>query len=88
MRFQRYGITKDDYNALLKKQNNRCLICDGFNIVIRKNGNHINGLAVDHDKVTKQIRGLLCGRCNRGIGYFRDNPALLSRAARYVVGWK
>ena len=84
MRFQRYGISEADYNVLLIKQGNTCAICGGYNIVIRKNGN-VNGLAVDHAE--GRVRGLLCGMCNRGLGYFRDNPEFLSRAARYVVGW-
>ena len=85
MRFQRYGISEAEYNALLVKQGNSCAICGGANVVVKKNGNNVNGLAVDHAE--GRVRGLLCGMCNRGLGYFKDNPESLARAARYVVGW-
>lgn len=42
------------------------------------------GLAVDHCHDSGQIRGVLCNRCNGGLGMFRDNPVLLIRAAQYL----
>ena len=41
-------------------------------------------LCVDHDHKTNKFRGLLCARCNRGIGMFRDNPILLEKASTYL----
>jgi hypothetical protein len=41
---------------------------------------------VDHDHVTKRIRGSLCHRCNMELGHFRDNPKLLELAAMYLRG--
>jgi hypothetical protein len=40
---------------------------------------------IDHDHVTGQVRGLLCNNCNRGIGYFGDDPQVMTAAARYVA---
>jgi hypothetical protein len=41
-------------------------------------------LAVDHDHNTGKIRALLCDRCNRGIGYFNEDPALIRESADYL----
>jgi hypothetical protein len=74
-RYAKYGITPEKYFILLEKQNGRCLICK--NVSERR-------LAVDHDRVTGKIRGLLCTNCNLGIGFFRDSPILLESAAKYL----
>jgi len=68
-----YGITLKQYNILKSKQNNKCAICD-----------EVKKLHIDHDHLTGKIRGLLCGRCNRGIGHFKDNIIVLVNAIRYL----
>jgi hypothetical protein len=40
---------------------------------------------IDHDHVSGQFRGLLCNNCNRGIGYFGDDPDIIRAAADYVA---
>ena len=42
-------------------------------------------LNVDHCHKTNEIRGVLCTRCNLGIGYFKDDPMLLKKAIKYLV---
>jgi len=44
----------------------------------------VRRLAVDHDHVTGALRGVLCGRCNTGLGMFRDDTALIEAAAEYI----
>lgn len=41
-------------------------------------------LSIDHDHSTGQARGLLCTKCNKGLGYFQDNPELMKRAIAYL----
>jgi Recombination endonuclease VII len=69
-----YGITLADYERMFKKQKGRCAICKEKS---RKR------LQVDHDHLTKEVRRLLCGPCNRGMGCFRDNLRILRGAVAY-----
>jgi hypothetical protein len=41
-------------------------------------------ICVDHDHKTGNLRGVLCNRCNFGIGYFRDDPGLTDQASVYL----
>ena len=72
-----FGLTVEEYNKMLEVQNGVCAICGNTDPAGRQ-------LAVDHDHDTGDNRGLLCGVCNPGIGYFRDDPELLEAAARYL----
>lgn len=73
-----YGITTTDYEALLKKQNDRCAICQ------LPQSEFSRRFDVDHCHETKKIRGLCCIRCNRGIGLLKDDIEILQRAVRYL----
>lgn len=76
-RFKRvYGISLRRYNVLLRQQKNLCAICNEPSIG--------KELAIDHDHVTGHVRGLLCEKCNQGLGCFKDNIKRLRRAASYL----
>ena len=81
---KRYGITFDQYNELLIKQNNVCAICKTKNKTIDKRTKRPKRLNVDHCHSTKKVRGLLCTKCNTGIGFFNDNILLLESCLRYI----
>ena len=76
-----YGITIDDYYNMLKAQNNGCSICG-----VIKPSNRTGFFAVDHCHVSGKVRGLLCSKCNRGLGLFNDSPQRLQAAASYLTG--
>lgn len=77
-----YNITEEDYSQMIFVQNGVCAICNLPETIIR-NGK-IQNLSVDHDHKTGRVRGLLCAKCNYGIGYFMDNKDLLMRAIQYL----
>lgn len=73
----RYGITTAEFEGILLKQSFLCAIC-------RCPEDFDNSFCVDHSHHTGKVRGILCGKCNRGIGSLRDSYAILERAARYL----
>ena len=73
-----YGLTQEAFDAMLAAQGGGCAVCKEP----RADGRSMN---VDHDHKSGIVRGLLCFRCNRGIGLFRDDPARLTAAATYLM---
>lgn len=74
-----YGLSLDEFEALLAAQHHRCALCGSTFGTDNK-----RGPAVDHDHVTGAIRGIIHQDCNRGLGHFNDNPFLLDMAAHYL----
>lgn len=81
---KKYGISIAEYNQILDEQNGVCKICDQPEVKKDRHTSETVRLAVDHCHTTGKVRGLLCVRCNLGIGRFEDNPELLRSAARYL----
>ncbi len=73
----RYGISQNSYDSILKDQDGVCKICGLVNTKGKR-------LAVDHDHKTGLVRGLLCGKCNTGLGSYNDNVELLEKAIWYL----
>lgn len=73
-----FGLTAEQHDAILDAQGGGCAVC-GHTCPTGKR------LAVDHDHVTGQVRGLLCVNCNKGIGHLRDSHVLLAKAAGYLT---
>ena len=74
-----YGITPEQYDAMLPAQNNSCAICRA-----KKPGGRTKMFFIDHCHTTGKVRGLLCMRCNTGLGLFLDNTKFLSSAISYL----
>jgi hypothetical protein len=79
-----FGIDSEQYNSMLKLQSNVCAICKEPEKVLDYRSKLLKALAVDHSRKTGKIRGLLCGSCNRAIGYLRDDPQLCRATALYL----
>ncbi len=77
MNLKQYGITLEEYEALLEKQGGVCAICEK----VCSSGRN---LAVDHAHTVGIVRGLLCMKCNRSLGGFDDDPGLLLRGVAYL----
>lgn len=75
-----YGMSEEDYNRLLETQNGLCGICK----TDQSWNNKSKHFFVDHCHDTGKIRGLLCDRCNRGLGYFKDDKEALAAAIKYL----
>ena len=75
-----HGIPLETFQMFLEKQQGVCAICSNQGTTER-----FKHLSVDHNHVTGEIRGLLCHKCNMGIGQFQDNPELLQKAIAYLT---
>ena len=76
-RLKTSGFTQEEYEAKLKEQNYRCAIC----------GTTDSGpmdFHADHDHNTNQKRGILCHKCNTGLGLLKDNVETLCAAIEYL----
>jgi len=71
----KHNLTKDDYKKMLSDQNELCAIC------------HVDEgktLCIDHDHITNRVRGLLCSRCNKGLGLLGDSINSIKSALKYL----
>lgn len=80
-----YGISLDDYNVILSAQDGCCKICSTPQASLKGKKKY---LCVDHCHDTGIIRGLLCDKCNRGIGLLNDSIQLLENAVIYLTPFK
>lgn len=71
----RYRLSLDQFELMLADQDGKCGICL----------DDVPVLNIDHCHVTGRVRGLLCMRCNLGLGQFRDSPELIQKALKYLA---
>ena len=69
---KRYGVSAVEYKKAME-ETTACVLCSST-----------ENLCYDHCHDTMKFRGVLCRKCNTGIGLFKDNPELLRKAAEYV----
>ena len=73
-----HGITLEDYNRILLSQNGCCDICKE---ILSADPNHRH---LDHDHLTKKVRGILCHRCNALLGFAEDSIEKLEQSIVYL----
>jgi hypothetical protein len=71
-----YGLSVEEFNAMIVAQNGRCAIC--LEVPSER------GFHVDHCHLTGKIRGLLCRGCNLALGHMKDDPIRLQEAVTYL----
>lgn len=78
-----YGLTPESWDALFVAQDRRCAIC-------RSSNTPDGRWHTDHDDAIgkRAVRGILCVRCNIGVGQFEDDAERLRAAARYLDRYK
>lgn len=75
---KRFGITIEQYEEMLQRQQNTCAIC-------KQPSKNARRLDIDHCHKTGQVRGLLCNDCNTGLGRFRESLTSLQNAIDYLT---
>lgn len=81
-KLKRHGLTQEEYEEILARQGGVCAICSRAELA--KRGPRTRVLCIDHDHQTGRVRGLLCSDCNRALGMFQDDPAILRAAVAYL----
>ncbi len=79
----KYGMTEADFDEMLAGQNGKCAICSVTVVVGDERHSHQTA-CVDHCHATGAVRGILCNRCNKGLGMFEDDLPRFRRVMRYL----
>jgi len=74
-----YGLTLEKYDQMLSDQRGKCAICE-----TSTPGGMSGRFHVDHCHQSGRIRGLLCTKCNSGLGMFKDRVELIVAAIAYL----
>jgi hypothetical protein len=83
----KFGLTIEQLRQMYENQEGLCDICSTLMILGSEGCSGLTDrhAVIDHDHVTDKIRGLLCRRCNTGIGMLKDSPVLATNAAHYLA---
>lgn len=75
---KKYGIDFAVYDKIMDAQRDACAVC------ARQFG-YGNPPQVDHCHATGAVRGILCNKCNKGLGMFDDSVRVLNSAIAYIL---
>lgn len=79
-----YGIDMLEYMRMYERQKGGCAICGEVKESFSTDKGRNSTLVVDHCHEQGHIRELLCAKCNKGLGHFNDDIALMEKAIEYV----
>ncbi len=77
---RKYGMTFDEFEAMLSDQNNACAICG----TKEPSSGRDRRFHVNHDHKTGEVRGLLCKSCNIALGEVKENIHILQAMIEYL----
>ncbi|MBE2228247.1 MAG: endonuclease VII domain-containing protein [Ignavibacteria bacterium] len=77
----KFNLTLEQYYEMHSQQHGLCLGC---NSPISVEYNSSNIAVVDHCHKTGKVRGLLCSKCNLGLGHFNDDTKILKNLIKYL----
>ena len=75
-----YGISLEQYKALILKQDSKCAACNK-----EFDGTKHGGPFVDHDHATGKVRAVLCHQCNTALGLLGEDPNRMIALASYTM---
>lgn len=75
---RKFNLSVEQYKTLEEQQNFKCAICEV------DTPEPYQRWTVDHCHETGKVRGLLCTKCNPGIGFFRNDINILYKAIEYL----
>lgn len=72
-RLRKRGLTPERYESMLAEQGGRCAVCE-----------RERPLDIDHCHKSGRVRALLCGPCNRALGFLDDDPVIAEKALAFL----
>lgn len=76
----KYKITEKEVQALLDSQKGCCAICKKSLVFPDSKKSY----AVDHNHETGEVRGLLCGECNKALGLMKESKEAILQMLNYI----
>lgn len=81
----KYGVSPEQFKEMWDSQEGKCTICsvDLDDSFIKQH--RTNKAVIDHCHDTGKVRGLLCTKCNKGLGLFNDCHLAVYSAYKYLT---
>jgi Recombination endonuclease VII len=79
---RRYGLTEEQFQEMLARQQNRCALC------LLEFDEARGRRAIDHCHETKAVRGILCGGCNMALHKLERDLTWAAKAIAYLTQGK